>query len=992
MNPNSPAKSLKQHSPLLGLLLLYLLVATTYTTLIPLGEAPDEPAHLNYARFMAKKGRLPATLEERSEAGYRSTWPPLYHLLISPPLTVFGNTPPTRLKSVGDTPRRLIPTNGQTIAAFIHTNDEAWPWQGITLAWHLARFISVLLSIASLTVTYAIVWKLSHQRWLALTVTAVQAFLPQFLFVSTVLNDDNLLILLSGLVLLTIVDYTQKISPSKFWHYLLLGGWLGLATVAKYNALPLWPVVFIWTIWHNKKHLLGLKCWLLSLVAIGLGTVLTAGWWFVFIWHNFNQIHSQGWLAGSLAALRAGTADATLRQLGSGTTITLPPLALWSEWISTFFQSFWGFFGGGSTIPLPIWLYWLLALSSTLSLITLIVTYSKSHVPHSKNPTSHVPRPTFHVPHPPFLLIPLFFLPLILARFILSHSIVETAQGRHLFPALPLIILALTLGLVYLITSIKRTTHHAPQVIIILPIILFPLSLYSLSLIINSYPPPIPLQTTLLDDMPPQNPIQLTDSITLHSYKLRHTPKNNTIPLTLYWQAEAIPPEDYLIELTLTDQAAQTIGNWVGHPLNGRYPTRAWDKGDILQDHIDVPYVSNNPIAQVNLSLTLLDSSNNPITNTNLSLSANLSIPSSPHLPIIPSNNTPYTYRNTLSFKFSDSATPPTLMAPDGQIFTPDHLLTTTDGLIAHFIVAPYWPSGTYQSVATDQTFEVINRSIQLPPPPMQHTLNANFADQISILGYDLAQQRVEPGQSFPLTLYLQAERTLGKNLVIFNHLLDKTATQRGGADRIPQQYYTTLLWIPGEVVSDGYTVQVDAAAPPGIYWLDVGLYPDDTPTQSLPLFIDGQFIDRRSVSIGPIKVGGPPPKVTISQAQPQHTVNVNFGNQIILLGYDFSKHNIPLTLYWTPSATPASDYTVFIHILDTTGTIVAQADSPPAAGTYPTSLWDSGETIVGSRLLPELPAGQYILRLGLYRPDTGERLLVDGAEGYVDMLDFEVE
>ena len=50
------------------------------------------------------------------------------------PLAAIGDAPPTRLKAVGDTPRRLIPTNGQTIAAFIHTADEAPPWRGLPLA------------------------------------------------------------------------------------------------------------------------------------------------------------------------------------------------------------------------------------------------------------------------------------------------------------------------------------------------------------------------------------------------------------------------------------------------------------------------------------------------------------------------------------------------------------------------------------------------------------------------------------------------------------------------------------------------------------------------------------------------------------------------------------------------------------------------------------------------------------------------------------------
>jgi hypothetical protein len=244
----------------------------------------------------------------------------------------------------------------------------------------------------------------------------------------------------------------------------------------------------------------------------------------------------------------------------------------------------------------------------------------------------------------------------------------------------------------------------------------------------------------------------------------------------------------------------------------------------------------------------------------------------------------------------------------------------------------------------------------------------------------------------------------MGQNLVIFNHLLDQNAIQRGGEDRVPLQYYTTLLWVPGEVVSDTYPVPVDATAPPGVYWLDVGLYPSDRPEFSLPLFVDGQAIDRNSARLGPVKVGGPPPGVTISEIQPQRVVNRIFSDQITLLGFNLTdvggepvqnitKQPINLTLFWQAKAIPATDYTVFVHLLDPDGNLIAQFDSPPAGGAYPTSLWDSGEIIVDKHHLHELSPGHYTLQIGLYRPDTDERLTVAGSvDGAITLLVFAVQ
>jgi hypothetical protein len=167
---------------------------------------------------------------------------------------------------------------------------------------------------------------------------------------------------------------------------------------------------------------------------------------------------------------------------------------------------------------------------------------------------------------------------------------------------------------------------------------------------------------------------------------------------------------------------------------------------------------------------------------------------------------------------------------------------------------------------------------------------------------------------------------------------------------------------------------------------------------------VDGRPIERNSVRLGPLRVGGPPPGVTVTTAQPQNPLNLSFDNQITLLGFDLSRANnnpkskiLPearkrnLKLYWRADTIPTSDYTVFIHLLDLQGNLVAQFDSPPAAGAYPTSLWNPGEIIADEHRLGELPPGRYALQIGLYRLDTGRRLPVAGTpDGTVKLAEIE--
>ena len=77
------------------------------------------------------------------------------------------------------------------------------------------------------------------------------------------------------------------------------------------------------------------------------------------------------------------------------------------------------------------------------------------------------------------------------------------------------------------------------------------------------------------------------------------------------------------------------------------------------------------------------------------------------------------------------------------------------------------------------------------------------------------------------------------------------------------------------------------------------------------------------------------------------------------------------LTLYWQASARLDTGYTVFVHVLDAQGAILAQADGPPLADHYPTTAWQPHEIVQDSRVV--LPGPRYLV--GLYDPLSGERL-----------------
>jgi hypothetical protein len=93
----------------------------------------------------------------------------------------------------------------------------------------------------------------------------------------------------------------------------------------------------------------------------------------------------------------------------------------------------------------------------------------------------------------------------------------------------------------------------------------------------------------------------------------------------------------------------------------------------------------------------------------------------------------------------------------------------------------------------------------------------------------------------------------------------------------------------------------------------------------------------------------------------------------------------VHLTLYWRASAPIGESYTVFTHIVDEGGMrIWGQVDSRPGDNDRPTTGWQVGEIIEDEYLIPlvaDIDPGTYWVEVGLYRPETSERLVVSGRD-----------
>ncbi len=268
--------------------------------------------------------------------------------------------------------------------------------------------------------------------------------------------------------------------------------------------------------------------------------------------------------------------------------------------------------------------------------------------------------------------------------------------------------------------------------------------------------------------------------------------------------------------------------------------------------------------------------------------------------------------------------------------------------------------------------------------PADLRVINARIAPGAELVGYTLdSPERLKPSDSLVVTLYWRALAPMTADYNLFLHVLGRGRALVGSVDTWPGGgLRPTSFWKPGDIYPDTYVIQIDSdAATPSALWLDLAMW-DSNPAQPLPITtVNGDPIP--SVIVAVDLLDSPRP-IT---ATPIHTTGSTLEGGITLLGYDLpSTLNVgepaTLTLYWQASEPIPIDYTVFIHIVDSSGRAVAQADGPPLNGDWPTSAWQMNRAVIDPHSIAVPASGNYRISVGLYDPTTVIPLIAYRADG----------
>ncbi len=267
-------------------------------------------------------------------------------------------------------------------------------------------------------------------------------------------------------------------------------------------------------------------------------------------------------------------------------------------------------------------------------------------------------------------------------------------------------------------------------------------------------------------------------------------------------------------------------------------------------------------------------------------------------------------------------------------------------------------PDGRFAGIAARLPVTLTPAEKFEQPAGIRRTLDTELTPGLTLLGVNLDTDAARTRQPFFFSLFWHAA-TAQDNLTVRIWLADQLLYQGAPVHGT----YSTADWRPGEYVTDRYNLRVPLDMPAGEWELVAEVARPDGESRSTPL--------------GTVMVSRP----ERSFAAPAMAVplELELGGTVELLGYDLTETdsaNLDLTLFWRAGQEMEVDYTVYVHLLASDGSVLGQVDSMPQGGMYPTSLWAAGEVIADRYQLsrPE-NSRAHALRIGMYRLETGEQL-----------------
>jgi len=395
-------------------------------------------------------------------------------------------------------------------------------------------------------------------RWLAVGATAITAFNPMFVFISSSVNNDNLVIALCSAATWLLMRMARQGATSK--RVLLLGVLIGLGALSKLYALGMLAVAGVVLLWlaYRRRSWLDFVRWM---AILGATVALISGWWYVR-----NYLLYGDWLA--LGPMR----DTAWRRSESPTLSTLL-----SEF-QGFRIAYWALFGGVNVL-VHEWIYTLLDLVSALSALGMLALGALALVrPGRIRALALDWRCVF---------VALLWYGVMIIGFIFWNLTQPAAQGRLMYPAIASIS---SLGLLGLTWWLPRRGAHVVAAVTGTALWVFAVAVPFVSIAPAYAQPPLLSEADIPADLTRLDWI-IDGKMRLIGVRIDQPVVRaaETLPVTVYWQALEPMDINYSIFVHLFGRDGQKVGQFDTYPGLGAWPATLLKPGDVVADTYPVP-------------------------------------------------------------------------------------------------------------------------------------------------------------------------------------------------------------------------------------------------------------------------------------------------------------------------------------------------------------------------------------------------------------------
>lgn len=307
---------------------VFALVGVAFALHVPAGEAPDEPAHFRYARFVSRNHQLPPQGSIRS-LDYEAHQPPLDYIADAIVLSLGG------ADTVEFTPNPGFDSHRAGSRAFDITSTT----RASLNAFRIVRLLHVVWGVIALMILFTGVrlFALSRETF---AIASSVLLVPQFIFICSVINNDALLVVFSSAAILALVRFVDAPTVRGGLIAALL---IAAALFSKGSALFLLVPAAV-------AALIALRVQ----ARVAAAALLLGAWTALLLFFGLNM-----WRFGTAMPPVPSTTDVVAR---SQWFVTRP------SWVVTAFRSFWAKFGVMNT-ALPLATY------AWFALLTLLVAF-----------------------------------------------------------------------------------------------------------------------------------------------------------------------------------------------------------------------------------------------------------------------------------------------------------------------------------------------------------------------------------------------------------------------------------------------------------------------------------------------------------------------------------------------------------------------------------------------------------------------------------------